>query len=114
LEVDHVIAGTGYQVDLKRLPFPGDAVRSQIKLEGTWPALSRHFESSLPGLYFVGLAFALTFGPLARLAQALRHVGSAPICIGTARENSWNNSPACSHESLQSLFCRRLTIKGLP
>jgi hypothetical protein len=68
LEVDHVIAGTGYQVDVKRLPFFDDAVRSRIKLEGTWPVLSRHFESSLPGLYFVGLASALTFGPLVRFA----------------------------------------------
>jgi len=68
VEADHVIAGTGYQVDLERLPFFDDAVRSRIKLEGTWPALSRHFEASLPGLYFVGLASALTFGPLVRFA----------------------------------------------
>jgi cation diffusion facilitator CzcD-associated flavoprotein CzcO len=69
LEVDHIIAGTGYQVDLKRLPFLDDAMRSQIALEGTSPALSRHFESSVPGLYFVGLPSASTFGPLTRFAH---------------------------------------------
>jgi cation diffusion facilitator CzcD-associated flavoprotein CzcO len=68
VEVDHVIAGTGYQVDLKRLPFLDDALRSQIKLEGTSPALSKYFESSVPELYFVGLPSAVTFGPLTRFA----------------------------------------------
>jgi cation diffusion facilitator CzcD-associated flavoprotein CzcO len=68
VEADHVIAGTGYQVDLKRLPFLDDALRSQIKLEGTSPALSKYFESSVPELYFVGLPSAVTFGPLTRFA----------------------------------------------
>ena len=67
--VDHVIAGTGYQVDLRRLPFLSDALLSQVRLEGTSPALSRNFESSVPGLYFVGLPSAMTFGPLTRFAH---------------------------------------------
>jgi cation diffusion facilitator CzcD-associated flavoprotein CzcO len=68
LDVDHVIAGTGYRVDLSRLPFLSDGLRKQLKLEGTSPKLSAHFESSVPGLYFVGLASAVAFGPLARFA----------------------------------------------
>jgi thioredoxin reductase len=69
LEADHVIAGTGYQVDLERLPFLDAAVRARVALEGTSPALSRHFESSVPGLYFVGMASAVSFGPLTRFAH---------------------------------------------
>jgi thioredoxin reductase len=69
LQADHVIAGTGYQADVKLLPFLDDALRSQIALEGTSPALSRNFESSVPGLYFVGLLSAVTFGPLTRFAH---------------------------------------------
>jgi cation diffusion facilitator CzcD-associated flavoprotein CzcO len=68
LEVDNVIAGTGYQVDLTRLPFLDDALRSQIRPAGTSPALSKYFESSVPELYFVGLPSAVTFGPLTRFA----------------------------------------------
>lgn len=68
-EADHVIAGTGYRVDLARLPFLNDALRSKLLLDGTSPALSAHFESSVPGLYFVGLASAATFGPLTRFAH---------------------------------------------
>jgi thioredoxin reductase len=69
LNVDHVIAGTGYKVDLKRLPFLSEALRSKIQQEGTSPVLSANFESSVRGLYFVGVASAATFGPLTRFAH---------------------------------------------
>jgi cation diffusion facilitator CzcD-associated flavoprotein CzcO len=72
LDVDHVIAGTGYQVDLSRLPFLSEDLRKQLELEGTSPKLSTHFESSVPGLYFVGLASAVAFGPLTRFALGAR------------------------------------------
>lgn len=65
----HLIAGTGYRVDLKRLPFLNDALRTQLRVEGEYPALSRYFESSVPDLYFVGLPSAGTFGPLTRFAH---------------------------------------------
>jgi hypothetical protein len=68
-DVHHIIAGTGYQVDLSRLPFLHDSIRAQVLTEGNWPALSRQFESSVPGLYFVGLPSALTFGPLTRFTH---------------------------------------------
>lgn len=72
LDVDHVIAGTGYHIDLGRLPFLTEDLRKQLKLEGTSPKLSAHFESSVPGLYFVGLASAIAFGPLTRFALGAR------------------------------------------
>jgi lysine/ornithine N-monooxygenase len=69
LTVDHVIAGTGYVVELKRLPFMDDGLRAEIRQEATSPKLSGNFESSVPGLYFVGVASAGTFGPLTRFAH---------------------------------------------
>jgi thioredoxin reductase len=68
VETDHVIAGTGYRVDLARLPFLDETLRSQVQVEGAYPKLTRQFESSVPGLYFVGLASAAAFGPLTRFA----------------------------------------------
>ena len=68
VEVDHVIAATGYRVDLERLSLLPDEMRKQIRLTGTAPFLSSHFESSVPGLYFVGVAAANTFGPVLRFA----------------------------------------------
>jgi cation diffusion facilitator CzcD-associated flavoprotein CzcO len=65
-QFDHVIAGTGYQVDLRRLTFLPDDMRASVDVVGGSPRLSPHFESSVRGLYFVGLAAANTFGPLMR------------------------------------------------
>jgi thioredoxin reductase len=65
---EHVITATGYKVDLSRLTFLSDDIRSKIKdLERT-PVLKSNYESSIPGLYFVGIAAANSFGPLMRFA----------------------------------------------
>ena len=67
-EADHLIAATGYKVDLRRLPFLGSDILGQIRSVENTPMLSSNFESSLPGLYFVGASAANTFGPLLRFA----------------------------------------------
>jgi cation diffusion facilitator CzcD-associated flavoprotein CzcO len=68
ISADHVIAATGYRVDLARLPFLSEPLRAAIRLCDTSPALNTRFESSVPGLYFVGLAAANSFGPVSRFA----------------------------------------------
>lgn len=68
IAVDHVIAATGYQVDLERLQFLTPGLRGKIRLTGKAPLLSSQFESSVPGLYFVGITAANSFGPLMRFA----------------------------------------------
>jgi cation diffusion facilitator CzcD-associated flavoprotein CzcO len=68
ISADHVIAATGYQVDLRRIQFLNSDVWSGIRLAGHAPALSDNFESTMPGLYFVGAASANSFGPLVRFA----------------------------------------------
>jgi thioredoxin reductase len=68
LLVDHVIAATGYRVSLQRLAFLDSALRDRIRSVDETPILNRNFESSVKGLYFVGLASANSFGPLTRFA----------------------------------------------
>ena len=63
---DHVIAATGYRIDLARLSFLDAQLRDGILLTGRSPLLSADFESNLPGLYFTGPVAADTFGPLMR------------------------------------------------
>jgi hypothetical protein len=65
---DHVIVATGYRADLRRLPFLHEEVLSRIRCLENAPVLSANFESSIPGLYFLGLASASSFGPLMRFA----------------------------------------------
>jgi lysine/ornithine N-monooxygenase len=63
---DHVIAATGYRVDLTRLGILGpDMTRSLVTCNGG-PKVSSTFESSLSGLFFIGPAVASTFGPAMR------------------------------------------------
>jgi len=63
---DHLIAATGFKIDVGRLGFLGDTLRDRIGAVNGMPTLSANFESSVRGLYFVGLASAPTFGPLMR------------------------------------------------
>lgn len=66
ISTSHVIAATGYRVDVQRLSFLSQKLRSALRVEGQSPALSSYFESSVPNLYFVGLAAASCFGPMMR------------------------------------------------
>jgi cation diffusion facilitator CzcD-associated flavoprotein CzcO len=65
---DHIIAATGYKVDLERLTFLSSDIRSKLKSVASTPVLSSNCESSIPGLYFVGVAGANSFGPVMRFA----------------------------------------------
>jgi cation diffusion facilitator CzcD-associated flavoprotein CzcO len=69
---DHVIAATGYRVDVERITFLDDTLRTRIETVSQTPILSSHFESSVPGLYFVGPVAANSFGPVQRFAVGAR------------------------------------------
>jgi thioredoxin reductase len=68
IAADHVIAATGYRVDLGRLKFLSTELRAQLRAIESTPVLSSRFESSIAGLYFVGTAAANSFGPMMRFA----------------------------------------------
>jgi cation diffusion facilitator CzcD-associated flavoprotein CzcO len=85
LIVDRVVAGTGFDVDVDRLPFLDGPLRARVRRVGRAPSLSRHFESSVPGLYFVGAASALSFGPLVRFVAGARY--AAPRVARHAARN---------------------------
>jgi cation diffusion facilitator CzcD-associated flavoprotein CzcO len=64
---DHVMAATGFRVDVDAMRLLSHDLRRGIaRTDGTWPALGARFDSSVPGLYFTGLAAAATYGPLMR------------------------------------------------
>ena len=69
---DHVIAATGYRLDLRRLAFLDPALCESLRSVNHAPVLSSHFESSAAGLYFVGALSANNFGPLVRFAFGAR------------------------------------------
>ncbi|MEU7257768.1 FAD-dependent oxidoreductase [Streptomyces rimosus] len=66
LAADHVLAATGYQVDLAAMDFLGQGLRTGVAVSGGGPRLDAGFGSSVPGLYFTGLPAAASFGPVMR------------------------------------------------
>jgi FAD-dependent urate hydroxylase len=63
---DHVVAGTGFEVDVERISFLDASLRRTISLICRAPRLNSRFQSSVQGLHFVGTMSALSFGPLFR------------------------------------------------
>jgi FAD-dependent urate hydroxylase len=66
VEVDFVIAGTGYDADVSRLKFLDPEISDRIHRTERAPTLDINFESSVPGLHFTGPLSFMCFGPLFR------------------------------------------------
>jgi thioredoxin reductase len=74
LEVDHVIAGTGFHVNLDRLDYLPQDLRARIATYSGYPVLNRAAESTVPGLYFVGAVAAYGLGPSMRFIAGTHNV----------------------------------------
>lgn len=69
---DHVIGATGFRVAISKLKFVDESLRGQIRTAEDTPVLSRQFESSVRGMYMVGISSANSFGPLTRFAYGAK------------------------------------------
>jgi len=72
VQTDHLVAATGYRADVDRLDFLSPELRQKIARVESSPRLGGAFQSSVPNLFFAGLAAANTFGPLQRFAFGAR------------------------------------------
>jgi hypothetical protein len=93
-EVDHVLLATGYEVDVTRYEFLPDSLLRHVRRRGGYPLLDLGFESSLPGLHFVGAPAAVSLGPVFRFVcgtwAAARGVTRAIVGRGVPRAGfSW-------------------------
>jgi hypothetical protein len=70
---DHVLLATGYRVDIRRYRFLAPALLDAVDRFGGYPKLGACFESSVPGLYFVGAPAAWSFGPLFRFVAGAEY-----------------------------------------
>jgi FAD-dependent urate hydroxylase len=75
IDVDQVVAATGYKLDLGRLDYLDPTLNAAIAREGSteFPLLDGSFETSVPGLFIVGMASAPTFGPVMRFMFGAKH-----------------------------------------
>jgi thioredoxin reductase len=99
IETEHVIAATGYRADVRRLALLGTGIASQLKLLNSVPKLSSHFESSIPGLFFVGPAAVESFGPVLRFACGAKFTASrVSNHLTKVLRTTRRRTPAAAHE----------------
>ena len=98
LDVDHVVCGTGFPVDIARLPFLPSEFRAQITTVQGYPVLSRTAESSVPGLYFLGAPASASNGPSMRFIAGTYNITrvlaagvsrKGPVAQRGRRRNGW-------------------------
>jgi len=81
VRADHVLLATGYKVDINKLTMIHPSLLAEIRTDMAVPILSHWFESSVPGLYFVGLSSLRAFGPLYRFVVGC--TATAPRVAGS-------------------------------
>ncbi|MGW7824530.1 hypothetical protein ACWGLF_42145 [Streptomyces puniciscabiei] len=86
LAVDHVLAATGYRLDIDALAFLAPPLRRRIAcVPGSRaPQLTRTFETSVPGLYVAGSLAASMFGPMMRFVAGTQYA-AVRVARGAAR-----------------------------
>jgi FAD-dependent urate hydroxylase len=62
--VDHVLLGTGYQVDVTKYDFLAPELAQSVRTFNGFPFLKEGLETSVPGLHILGAPAAWSFGPL--------------------------------------------------
>jgi len=77
LDVDHVLLATGYRVDIAKYRMLAPELLHRVDCVDGSPVLSAGFESSVPGLHFVGSSAVLSFGPLMRFVAGTGYAAHA-------------------------------------
>lgn len=87
IEADHVMAGTGFRMDLARLAFLPSDIRTEISTLKNYPVVSRVGESSVRNLYFAGAPAAANMGPSMRFIAGTHNLARllAKSLAGRAR-----------------------------
>lgn len=75
-QVDHLMFGTGYKVNVGRYPFLDQELLRELRMVEGYPVLRRGFESSVPNLHFLGAPAARSFGPIMRFVSGSWYGGS--------------------------------------
>ncbi len=83
---NHVICATGYQVNLDRLAFLPESIKSQIELVAGAPVLDGNFQSTVPGLFFVGPSAANSWAADALCLRRAVYVDAAGEVSAAAGE----------------------------
>jgi thioredoxin reductase len=84
IAADHVIAGTGFRIDVSRLPFLSGEIQAGLVTRANCPRVNRAGESTVPGLYFAGAPTMASLGPGVRFISGT-HRTAAQLATSVAR-----------------------------
>ncbi len=87
LAFDHVLLATGYKIELERLSFLRPELIQKIRCDDGAPVLVSGFESSVPGLHFIGASAVKSYGPLVRFIAGSRY--AAESVTSKILKNRW-------------------------
>jgi cation diffusion facilitator CzcD-associated flavoprotein CzcO len=73
LETDHLIAATGFRVDLQKLSLLSEDLKAQLAAPHVSAMLTENFESVVPGIHLAGISSAQSFGPVMRFTLGARY-----------------------------------------
>ena len=74
-EVDRLVLATGFDMRADRHPLLGPGLLERVRTRNGAPLLGPGFESSVPGLHFVGALSAESFGPIMRFVSGTPFTG---------------------------------------
>lgn len=103
--VDHLLLGTGYRVDVTRYAFLAPELRQALRTRVGYPRLDVGFESSVPGLHFLGTPAADTFGPLCRFVVGSRYAAQELTRVIVSRNGGSHNG----HQAAQPVLSESLS-----
>jgi thioredoxin reductase len=83
IDADHVIAGTGFRIDMSRL-FLSEEIQAGLLTSANCPKVNRAGESTVPGLYFAGAHTMVSLGPGVRFISGT-HQTAAQLAKSVAR-----------------------------
>ena len=92
--VDHLLLATGYRVDAARYAFLTPTLLQGLRTRDGYPELNVGFESSVPGLHFLGTPAAGTFGPLCRFVVGTRYMARTLTRYITSASGNGRIQPA--------------------
>jgi len=105
IAADHVIAGTGFRIDVARLSFLSEEIQADVATRANFPMVNRAGESTVPGLYFAGAHTVASLGPGVRFIAGT-HYTAAQLARSVARRARKGKGlawPAAAEASPQSL-----------
>lgn len=83
---NHILLGTGYKVSIDQYGFLAPQLKEVDTVRG-YPVLNRGFESSCPGLFFVGTTASYSFGPFLRFVAGTQFAATTltRYAVGAAK-----------------------------